>query len=284
MRAYQAIVAVGRGDHSGARDALGSVRNDLDAERPPYGAELVALAASLLAEAGGDDKEVFRLLLGLWEHDVAHDIRYYHRYLAPRLVRLAIVLDDRTVATGVTELAEAAAALAAEVPSVQSAALRCRGLLENDAERLVDAVGLALRSGRVLDHAGACEDAAGVLAEIGNRSEAKDLLAEAMARYEAVEARAWEARTSAALRRLGVRQGARGPRRRPASGWASLTTTERDVSQLVAEGLTNREVAKRLHVSPHTVNTHLRHVFEKLSVSNRAELAATVARSTTSPP
>ena len=40
----------------------------------------------------------------------------------------------------------------------------------------------------------------------------------------------------------------------------------------------NREVARRLHVSPHTVNTHLRHVFDKLGVPNRAGLAATVAR------
>ena len=47
---------------------------------------------------------------------------------------------------------------------------------------------------------------------------------------------------------------------------------------LVAEGLTNREVARRLYVSPHTINTHLRHVFQKLSISTRAALAAQVAR------
>jgi DNA-binding CsgD family transcriptional regulator len=50
------------------------------------------------------------------------------------------------------------------------------------------------------------------------------------------------------------------------------------VSELVAEGLTNREVARRLHISPHTVNTHLRHVFQKLAVSTRTELAVSVAR------
>ena len=70
----------------------------------------------------------------------------------------------------------------------------------------------------------------------------------------------------------------RGPRPRPTSGWGSLADTERAVSLLVAEGLTNREVAKRLHVSPHTVNTHLRHVFEKLSVGDRTALAGAVAR------
>jgi DNA-binding CsgD family transcriptional regulator len=107
------------------------------------------------------------------------------------------------------------------------------------------------------------------------------LLIEALERYEGAGAHAWAARVSAELRRLGIRRGTRGPRSRPAYGWESLTATERAVSQLVAEGLTNRNVARRLHISPHTVNTHLRHVFEKLSVSNRAALAAAVAQSAT---
>jgi len=81
------------------------------------------------------------------------------------------------------------------------------------------------------------------------------------------------------LRALGVRPGPRGSRRRPAHGWESLTATERAVSRLVAEGLTNGAVAKRLYISPHTVNTHLRHVFAKLDVSNRVALAAVVHRS-----
>jgi len=70
-----------------------------------------------------------------------------------------------------------------------------------------------------------------------------------------------------------------GERRRPAGGWASLTKTERAVSLLVAEGLTNGAVARRLYISPHTVNTHLRHVFAKLGVSNRVALAALVHHS-----
>lgn len=52
-----------------------------------------------------------------------------------------------------------------------------------------------------------------------------------------------------------------------------MTTAELAVTRLVVEGLTNREVADRLFVSPHTVNSHLRHVFSKLGINSRVELA-----------
>jgi DNA-binding CsgD family transcriptional regulator len=52
-----------------------------------------------------------------------------------------------------------------------------------------------------------------------------------------------------------------------------MTAAELAVAQLVAEGLTNREVAERLFVSPHTVSSHLRHVFLKLGINSRVELA-----------
>ena len=51
------------------------------------------------------------------------------------------------------------------------------------------------------------------------------------------------------------------------------------MSLLVAEGLTNGAVAGRLYIWPHTVNTHLRHVFAKLGVTNRVALAAVVHHS-----
>ena len=66
----------------------------------------------------------------------------------------------------------------------------------------------------------------------------------------------------------------RGPRQRPAAGWDSLTPTELKVVELVAEGLSNPQVAERLIMSPRTVSTHLSHVFAKLGVSSRGELAA----------
>ena len=51
-----------------------------------------------------------------------------------------------------------------------------------------------------------------------------------------------------------------------------MTKSELSVAQLVANGLTNREVAERLFVSPHTVNTHRRQVFAKLEVKSRVDL------------
>jgi DNA-binding CsgD family transcriptional regulator len=69
----------------------------------------------------------------------------------------------------------------------------------------------------------------------------------------------------------------RGGRRRPASGWESLTPTEVDVAQLVSEGLTNPAIAEKLLISRGTVKVHLAHIFTKLGVASRAELAAEAA-------
>ena len=72
----------------------------------------------------------------------------------------------------------------------------------------------------------------------------------------------------------------RGERKRPTSGWASLTPTERDVVRLVSEGLANNDIATRLFVSPRTVQTHLTHVYTKLGLSSRVQLAQEAARHT----
>ena len=72
----------------------------------------------------------------------------------------------------------------------------------------------------------------------------------------------------------------RGQRQRPDHGWDSLTPTERQVAQLVAEGLSNPGIADRLFISRATVKTHLTHVFTKLDITNRAQLTALVTRAT----
>jgi len=64
----------------------------------------------------------------------------------------------------------------------------------------------------------------------------------------------------------------RGERKRPSVGWASLTPSEIDVARLVAEGLTNKDIAAKLFISPRTVQAHLTHTYAKLGVTSRVEL------------
>ncbi|WP_406315162.1 LuxR C-terminal-related transcriptional regulator [Streptosporangium sp. NBC_01639] len=76
---------------------------------------------------------------------------------------------------------------------------------------------------------------------------------------------------------IGYATRARGPRRRPESGWESLTPAERSVAELAAQGLSNPEIATRLFVGRGTVKTHLAHIYVKLRVANRTELARAAA-------
>jgi DNA-binding CsgD family transcriptional regulator len=63
-----------------------------------------------------------------------------------------------------------------------------------------------------------------------------------------------------------------------AYGWSSLTDTEVAVAEQVAQGLTNREAAAHLYLSPHTIDYHLRQVFQKLDVRSRVELIRAILR------
>ncbi|MGO9964092.1 MAG: response regulator transcription factor [Acidimicrobiales bacterium] len=60
------------------------------------------------------------------------------------------------------------------------------------------------------------------------------------------------------------------------AAWASLTDAERAVAEVVARGLTNREAGRRVYLSPHTVDSHLRQIFRKLGINSRVELARMV--------
>jgi predicted ATPase/class 3 adenylate cyclase/DNA-binding CsgD family transcriptional regulator len=71
---------------------------------------------------------------------------------------------------------------------------------------------------------------------------------------------------------------ARGTRKRPSTGWESLTPTELEVVRHAADGLTNPEIGERMFISRGTVKVHLSHIYAKLDIKNRSELAAQAAR------
>jgi DNA-binding CsgD family transcriptional regulator len=71
---------------------------------------------------------------------------------------------------------------------------------------------------------------------------------------------------------------ARGERKRPSRGWGSLTPTELEVARLIAAGLTNPQIGERMFISRGTVKTHVAHIFAKLAISSRSELAAEATR------
>ena len=73
-------------------------------------------------------------------------------------------------------------------------------------------------------------------------------------------------------------QRGRGERKRPSSRLGVLTPTELDVVRLLTEGLPNKDIATRLFISPRTVETHLTHVYAKLGLSSRVQLAQEAAR------
>jgi DNA-binding CsgD family transcriptional regulator len=71
---------------------------------------------------------------------------------------------------------------------------------------------------------------------------------------------------------------ARGERKRPSRGWASLTPTELEIVRLAAAGLTNPQIGERMFIARGTVKVHLSHIFAKLDISSRTQLAAEATR------
>jgi predicted ATPase/class 3 adenylate cyclase/DNA-binding CsgD family transcriptional regulator len=90
---------------------------------------------------------------------------------------------------------------------------------------------------------------------------------------------AWaEGAASSTEEAIAYAQRGHGERKRPATGWASLTPAEHDVVRLVGEGLGNKDIATRLFVSPRTVQAHLTHVYTKLGLTSRVQLVQEAAR------
>jgi DNA-binding NarL/FixJ family response regulator len=169
--------------------------------------------------------------------------------------------------TGLALLARAHVLTAADAPAASGFAAAARDAL-NDA-------------GLVLDGARAALVNATALAARGRRDQASAQARAAQSVFESCGAGPY-ARQAASLRR---RISARGSRGHPGTGagagrtvLSALTRREQQVASLVSQGLTNRRIAQRLHVTDKTIEMHLSNIFAKLGVSSRTETAAAVIR------
>ena len=273
-----AHIALHRGEPTLAQAAVDEARRRLVAGPVEIGFEWMTWVEALLLEQRGEPAQALASLATTW--DLIAPVRYLQaasRAMGPDLVRMALVAGDRQRAASVTEELEHSTERS-PTPTTRGLALRCRGLLDEDPDVLLDAVAVHRHGPRPYQLAVACEDAGIALGRVGRADETVQLLNEAATGYERLDAAQDIARLQLALRNLGVRRTRPAARRRPSFGWESLTPTELRVVALVTEGLTNRGIAERLFVSRRTVATHLEHVFQKLGLANRVELAASVAR------
>jgi DNA-binding CsgD family transcriptional regulator len=276
------VVALGKvGIHTGertlTRQAAEIARMMLDRGARSVQSHAVWFFA-LQAMADGDPQRSYEWLLELGRDEV--------RSLLPRL---PMDIDDDVhlariaVAAGDNELADHAAGAAAErsernpgLAALEAVAMHAKGFVRRSESDLSRAVELYEAGPRPLALASALEDLGVCLVERGAMQDAVDAFSRALDIYAEAGA-TWDVgRTRGRLRSLGVRRRV-GSLRRPERGWASLTDSEIAVAQLVAEGLTNRDVAERLFISPHTVSGHLRNIFMKLNVKSRVELARVVS-------
>ena len=230
-------------------------------------AHVLALAAWQL----GDVHEAMRWLGG--------DITLFGRPLTPQVLDLVILAARVASAAGDAGLRahvlQATEVLERERPPgalFAGVAEYARGILARDAAALVAAADVFESSARPLFYAAAAEDAGAELAHADRGGEAVAQLNAAFDAYMRHEALADARRVGRKLRPFGVeRRIISQPRAR--TGWDSLTDSELKVVNLIARGATNRDVAARLHLSLHTVRTHVRNAFAKLGINSRAQLA-----------
>jgi DNA-binding CsgD family transcriptional regulator len=194
----------------------------------------------------------------------------------PQLVRLAIAAHDQDLAERAVNTAEERAHLNPGVSLLAATAAHARGLIRGDVRDLTTAVELLQGGPRPIVLASALEDLGRHLAKRERRKHAVAAFGQALEIYAGTGASWDESRVRVRLRGLGVRRRLVAAER-PERGWEALTDSELKAVRLIATGMTNREAATRLYLSPHTVGTHLRHAFTKLGINSRVELARMAA-------
>jgi DNA-binding NarL/FixJ family response regulator len=266
-----AVICFHRGDASTARSHL--------AAAAPHAKRIgnrvvgpLALARSQGLEQAGELSEALGVLTGFTDH--AEELDEVEDLLADG-VRLATKVGDRAAAQA---LADRAVELAhdTEIPHREATALFCLGLVDQDAGNLLGAAERYHDALRPLPGAKALEAAAGTFVDHGDRDRARAAFTRAVDVYSSLGATRDVARLQARFRAHGIRRAPRVKHRRARRGWESLTPAEAKIAALVAEGMTNPQIATRLFLSHRTVGTHVSHILGKLDVRSRIDIAREV--------
>ena len=154
-------------------------------------------------------------------------------------------------------------------------AMRIQGAIAGGTEGIAllrEAAGLLSTTRARLQYAYALADLGAALRRANKRKEAREPLREALQLAHDCGAAGLEERVRTELAATGAR-----PRKAVFTGVESLTPSELRVAQMAAEGMTNREIAQALTVTTKTVETHLRHVYQKLDIARRTDLPDALA-------
>jgi DNA-binding NarL/FixJ family response regulator len=266
-----AYIAIQRDQDDLAESAISAASRHSQASGE-FGANRLLWVKGLHQEALGRPLQALALLEEAWGTTAAAGFLPHQLIIGPDLVRVAMAVGDRERAGDVAGSVQRASERTG-VPSAVATGDRCRGLVEADEGRLRAAVASLRASRRRVDLAFACEEAAACLARLGRVDAAVELLDEALAELRRCGAQRAARRVVSALQSLGVRRHRGGRAPRPLLGWDALTETELRVAELASRGLTNPAIGDRLYISRRTVATHLSHIFGKLEISSRVELA-----------
>jgi DNA-binding NarL/FixJ family response regulator len=194
----------------------------------------------------------------------------------PYLVRIALATGDISTANAAAAACEADIAVD-DSPGRLAAAAFCRALLEDDGDGLLSVAADYQAYGWLPYSAYALEEAAACLAEAGDTSRARKALTGAIALYSELGATYDIRRADARLRRHGIRRGPRSTHRRATTGWEALTPSEVNIGRMVAEGLSNPDIASELFLSRRTVETHVSNILGKLGLRSRVDIVRAVS-------
>ncbi|MER5884211.1 AAA family ATPase [Streptomyces sp. NPDC001941] len=277
LHGIAAFIQGARGRREEARRSLDAIAHlPLNTGIPQTHVPYASMATAMLAEREGDPERALAALRPTLDGDWARELHSCHLWM-PDVVRLGLATGDPDLARAALAACEREAGQLDESAASLAAARRCRGLIEEDPGLLRAALDDLAGTDSPPAVGATLEDLAVVLARHGRNDEARVQLNAAAAVYASLGADWYLARADARLRALGVRRGRAGTGGRPKSGWEALTPTELKVARLVAEGRSNPEIAGELILSPRTVQTHVAHIFGKLGVRSRVEIAREAA-------